>query len=45
MLEEQLIQYFQQIEDSFNKAIISNNVAEIKKCITSDWFWWTVKGV
>jgi len=28
---------FQQIEDRFNVAVISNNPDEIKKCITSDW--------
>ena len=37
MTEEHLNQYFQEIEDNFNKAVISNSVAEIKKCITSDW--------
>ncbi len=37
MTEEQLIEHFQQIEDNFNKAVISNKVDEIKKCITSDW--------
>ena len=37
MMEEQLKQQFQQIEDNFIVAVISNNVDEIKKCITSDW--------
>jgi len=37
MTEEQLRKYFQQIEDNFNGAVISNKVDEIKKCITSDW--------
>lgn len=37
MNEDQLIRQFQQIEDNFNKALVSNNVEEIKKCITSDW--------
>lgn len=37
MTEEQLIKQFQQIEDNFNVAIISNSADEIKKCITSDW--------
>lgn len=37
MTEEQLKQQFQQIEDNFNAAIISNNISEIKKFITSDW--------
>lgn len=37
MSEEQLKKQFQQIEDNFNAAVISNNVDEIKKCITSDW--------
>jgi ketosteroid isomerase-like protein len=37
MTNEQLISDFQQIEDNFNKAMISNSVDKIKKCITSDW--------
>lgn len=37
MTEEQLKKQFQEIEDNFNLAVISNSVDEIKKCITSDW--------
>lgn len=37
MTEEQLKDYFQKIENNFNAAVISNNVEEIKKCITADW--------
>ena len=37
MNKEQLIKQFQQIENMFNHAVISNNVEEIKNCITSDW--------
>jgi ketosteroid isomerase-like protein len=37
MTEEQLLKQFQQIEDNFNAAVVSNNVDEIKKCITDDW--------
>lgn len=37
MTEEEVLQQFQQIEDNFNTAVISNSVAEIKKCVTSDW--------
>lgn len=37
MTEEELKQQFQQIEDNFNIAVISNNVDEIKKCTTPDW--------
>lgn len=37
MTEEQLKKQFQEIEDNFNLAVISNNVDEIKKCITKDW--------
>jgi ketosteroid isomerase-like protein len=37
MTEEQLLEQFQKIEDSFNTAVISNRVDEIKKCITRDW--------
>jgi ketosteroid isomerase-like protein len=37
MTDKQLIKYFQKIEDNFNKAVVSNNVNEIKKCISEDW--------
>lgn len=37
MNDAELINEFQQIEDDFNAAIISNKVSEIKKCITPDW--------
>ena len=37
MAEEQLIKQFQQIENNFNVAVISNSVDEIIKCVTSDW--------
>jgi len=37
MTEEQLMNQFQLIEDAFNVAVLSNNVDEIKTCITSDW--------
>ena len=37
MTEEQLKKQFQQIEDNFNVAVISNSVDVIKKYITSDW--------
>lgn len=37
MTEDQLIITFQQIEDNFNRAVISNQVDEIKRCITPDW--------
>lgn len=37
MTEEQLKNQFQEIEDNFNVAVISNSVDEIKKCVTSDW--------
>ncbi len=37
MTDEQLISEFQKIEDDFNKAVISNKVDEIKKCVTVDW--------
>jgi ketosteroid isomerase-like protein len=37
MTEEQLIAHFSYIEDNFNAAVVSNSVAEIKKCITPDW--------
>src|SRR5688572_13383245 len=37
MTEQKLITQFQEIEDNFNKAVISNKVEEIKKCISNDW--------
>lgn len=37
MTDEQLKQKFQKIEDKFNRAVVTNDIAEIKKCITSDW--------
>ena len=37
MTDEQLIRQFQQFEDNFNKAILTNKVDEIKKCVTKDW--------
>lgn len=37
MTDEHLITEFQKIEDAFNQAVISNNVDEIKNCITEDW--------
>ncbi len=37
MTEDQLINQFQEIEDNFNAAVVSNLVEEIKKCITEDW--------
>ena len=37
MANEQLIAEFQVIEDNFNKAVLTNQVDEIKKCITEDW--------
>lgn len=37
MNDDQLKQHFQEIEDNFNRAVISNSVEQIKACITSDW--------
>lgn len=37
MTEEQLKEQFQTIEDNFNKAVVSNDIEEIKKCISDDW--------
>lgn len=36
-MQDHLISQFQQIEDRFNQAVISNQVDEIRKCITDDW--------
>ena len=36
-MKDEQISEFQKIEDQFNNAIISNNIDEIKKCITEDW--------
>lgn len=33
----ELIKYFQHIEDNYNKAVVTNDINEIKKCITTDW--------
>lgn len=38
MTEEQLIQEFKTVENTFNEAVVSNNIKEISKCISSDWF-------
>ncbi len=37
MTGEQLIKEFQLVEDNFNKAVISNNIEEISKCIAEEW--------
>jgi hypothetical protein len=37
MTDEQLKKQFQDIEDNFNVAVLSNSVDEIKKCVTTDW--------
>lgn len=37
MTEEQLKIHFQEIEDNFNKAVVSNDIEKIKKCISDDW--------
>lgn len=37
MIEHELATYFQKVEDNFNNAIVSNNIEEIKKCISDDW--------
>src|SRR6187431_2304468 len=37
MTNDELIFSFQQIEDNFNKAVITNKVEKIKECITNDW--------
>jgi len=37
MKDVKLIKLFQQIEDAFNAAVVSNDVGTIKKCITEDW--------
>lgn len=37
MTEFKLKNKFQQIENNFNEAVVSNNVSEIKNCITEDW--------
>lgn len=37
MNESALVSQFQEIEDNFNKAVITTNIKEIQKCITNDW--------
>lgn len=37
MIEKEWKDYFHQIEENFNRAVVSNQVNEIRKCITKDW--------
>ncbi|WP_417236954.1 nuclear transport factor 2 family protein [Bizionia paragorgiae] len=37
MEEKELIKQFQIIENDFNTAVVSNDIVQIKKCITQDW--------
>lgn len=37
MDNKNLTEFFQLIEDNFNRALVTNDVEEIKKFITSDW--------
>ena len=37
MSEENLIDTFQVIEERFNRAMVSNDPDEIRRCITDDW--------
>jgi ketosteroid isomerase-like protein len=37
MSDDKLKEYFQEIEDLFNQAVVTNDPGEIKKCITADW--------
>jgi len=37
MTEKELKEYFHLNEENFNQAVVSDNVDEIKKCITGDW--------
>lgn len=37
MTDEQIISDFQEIEDNFNRAVVSNKIEEIKMCVTKDW--------
>jgi len=37
METNQLISTFQEIEDVFNKAVVSNDTNEIEKCVSHDW--------
>jgi ketosteroid isomerase-like protein len=37
MTDEKLIEEFRIVEDTFNEAVISNNLDEISKCISADW--------
>ncbi|MEJ7685044.1 MAG: hypothetical protein WKG06_45805 [Segetibacter sp.] len=38
MTEEKLIKEFQAIEDALNDAFASNNIEEISKFLSSDWY-------
>jgi ketosteroid isomerase-like protein len=37
MFNEQLLHEFQVLEDAFNKALTTNNIAEISKHLSNDW--------
>lgn len=37
MEDQKLREQFQQIEDKFNTAVTSNDIEQIKTCITEDW--------
>lgn len=37
MTGKELKKQFQQIEDKFNEAVVTNDINQIKECITSDW--------
>lgn len=37
MNEAKWIEQFTEIENNFNKAVVSNNIDEIKRCIADDW--------
>jgi ketosteroid isomerase-like protein len=37
MTDIQWKEYFHNIEENFNQAVLTNNVSEIKKCVTEDW--------
>ena len=37
MTDKDLKEYFHQIEEAFNHAVVSNNVEQIKKHVSEDW--------
>src|SRR5690625_629648 len=44
MADPQRKEYFHQIEENVNQAVISNDIDALKQCITEDWDWVDTQG-